>query len=244
MLHVSASQRSCAWCVHLRNSPPRPALTRASLTNVQTTVQPLLPEQVVWTLGRRAGWRSCLWCRHRLGWSVLSHSGTGFILTAVQDSDVSPRSADRDDLRRAGGWMKGGGEGAGRGEVRHVVATDRQIQWHSLLFPAVRICIPDLRKNTRHFLEVPQQHKEVMKSNASIWWTKSFIHSVPITFFEVFEHTYEMVWNYRTPGIFAKKMESKINVCALKRSTLVWHASSYCQVESFQFPNLKWKYYI
>lgn len=27
--------------------PSRPALTRASLTNVQTTVQPLLPEQVV-----------------------------------------------------------------------------------------------------------------------------------------------------------------------------------------------------
>lgn len=27
--------------------PSRPVLTRASLTNVQTTVQPLLPEQVV-----------------------------------------------------------------------------------------------------------------------------------------------------------------------------------------------------
>lgn len=83
-------------CLHLWSSPTgvvcRPVLPQASLTNVQTTVQPLLPEQVVWTLGRRVGWRmdavekvillmppriSSVWMSRQI------HSHTLFILTAA-----------------------------------------------------------------------------------------------------------------------------------------------------------------
>lgn len=65
--------------------PPHPAFFRqsscaspASLTNVQTTVQPLLPEQVVWTLGRRAG---------RLKGSAVEDS-----LFMRSESDISPHT--------------------------------------------------------------------------------------------------------------------------------------------------------
>lgn len=67
--------------------PPHPAFFRqsscaspASLTNVQTTVQPLLPEQVVWTLGRRAG---------RLKGSAVEDS---LLMRSESESDISPHT--------------------------------------------------------------------------------------------------------------------------------------------------------
>lgn len=67
--------------------PSHPAFFRqsscaspASLTNVQTTVQPLLPEQVVWTLGRRAG---------RLKGSAVEDS---LLMRSESESDISPHT--------------------------------------------------------------------------------------------------------------------------------------------------------
>lgn len=136
MLHVSASQRSCAWCVHLWNSPDSscayPGQPNQCADYCTTTTS--------WTGSLntgQAGWveKLCRWCHRRLARAEASfqiRSQGSYSLTSHYKALIGMICAGLED-----GWR---GEVKGKKKEERLDRCGSHWQADSMTFPPVSCC--------------------------------------------------------------------------------------------------------